>query len=115
MAKALKIIGVIALVAGIIWFIVLFTQTSEFWISVSTLIYAIPGFALFYGVGQILENTEELISMKKQESLSQSKPFYMQEKTKYKKCPECGELNSEYSGGCSSCGASLVQAKVVER
>lgn len=65
MSKLLKVIGLFILVAGIIGTIIVFKNTNHFsfWQPVIPVISSISVFALLYGVGKILENVEEILTI----------------------------------------------------
>lgn len=75
MSKLLKILGVFVLVAGIIGTIIVFKNTNyfSFWQPIIPIISSISVFALLYGIGKILENVEEILTITKINSYNQNK------------------------------------------
>ena len=114
MSKLLKVLGVLSLIGGGLAVIITLKNGGLALLSMAILsgVSGVCGFALFYGMGMLLENVQELIYLAKNRSESVSKSA---EKRRFKECPKCGELNSEFAGGCIACSESLINAKIVER
>ena len=116
MKNLLKVLGVLSLIGGAILFISNLKQV-DFGLAVIPLVSGVSGFAVFFGMGAILEKVEELLYFaKKQEEMNLAKNEQKTKyKQKYKECPNCGELNGMFAGGCIKCNESLIRAKVVEK
>lgn len=68
-------------------------------------------FAFSMGMAEIIEKNDNILY--KLSNMQEKKEILSS--TKYKKCPDCGHLNSTYSSGCSKCEASLADAQIVEK
>ncbi len=117
MKNLLKVLGVLSLIGGAIIFISDLNSGIDFSLVVIPLVSGVLGFAVFFGMGAILEKVEELLYFaKKQEEMNLAKNEQKTKyKQKYKECPNCGELNGMFAGGCIKCNESLIRAKVVEK
>jgi len=128
MKELLKFLSTIYLIASII-FAVWFVwdsgsiETTDYWgevektanpiayvIGIGIAFQGLLTFAMAQGICIIIDKSDILLNMT-DAVLKKSLEF---DKVQYKKCPNCGQLNSVYSSSCENCNNSLMDAEIVK-
>ena len=63
MKSALRTIGVLSVIIGVIGGLILGAQTESFFVTISTIIGSVINSLLYFAVAEILEQLESIISM----------------------------------------------------